>query len=180
MGNWEFVVIFVLVLIGAGVTNLLHGVGTMIREAARVRSYWVHHVWLAVLLFTYLALWFSYFDEQDEVIGFLEFIGSVSAFSLMYLLTVLSFPDLGTPGQLDIRDHFLRTHRPYFITWGLVWLVPMLDTVLRSRDTLWEADSFAPLIYFSISVVGALSGSARVHAVLPVAILLAITLQVVL
>lgn len=177
MGNWEFVVIFLLVLIGAGVTNILHGFGTMIRERQRVRSYWVHYVWLVVLLFTYLSIWFSFFNGQDTILGFWEFVGSVLSFSILYLLTVLSFPDFKSSEPLDMMDHFLRTHRPYFSLWALVWLTPTVTVLLQVGNEPWGALDLMPLFYFALSTFGVLVGSARNHAALAVAIIAGIMSQ---
>jgi hypothetical protein len=177
LGNWEFVVIFVLVLIGAGITNLLSGVGRMIREARRVKCYWVHCVWLVVHLFTYLSVWFSYFDDQGEVFGFVEFLESVLAFSLLYLLTVVSFPDFGASEELDLREHFLNTHRAYFSVWALVWLIPGVTVVFGSWEESPGLDELAPLVYFALSVAGVFASSSRTHAALAVAVLLSIVVQ---
>lgn len=174
MGQWEFVAIFVLVLIGAGVTNILQGVGLALRERDRVRRYWVHDVWSVVLLFTYLSVWFAIFGDQAEAIDFWSFIGGVLSFGVLYLLSVLSFPDFDSSREVDLHRHFMQHHRPYFGLWGLMWVLAVLEGGFEGFDDLW------PMLYLGISVVGALLGSSRVHAGLAVSILLLIAADVIL
>ena len=179
MGSWEFVMIFMLVLIGAGVTNILHGVGRLLLERERVRFSWVHGVWLTVLAFTYISVWFSFYSEQGMAYNFWEFIGFFLSFGLLHLLTVLSFPDFTVAGRLDLREHFMRHHRPYFGVWTLVWLSGLASTVVTGNGLAWRAEAIWPCVYSILSISGVLWRSERVHARLALAIVAAILLQIV-
>lgn len=178
MGKWEFVLIFVLVLIGAGITNILHGVGLLMRDRLRVRTYWVHTVWLIVTAFSFLSVWFSLYTDQGHEYGFWEFASFFLSFGLLYLLTVLSFPDHGTPGPLDLRTHFLQTHRAYFGVWALVWSFPFVQALLDPAGMFSDPDGWWFLFYFALSVLGAIAGGARAHACFAIAILVAIPLRI--
>ncbi|MAF64708.1 MAG: hypothetical protein CMJ84_03480 [Planctomycetes bacterium] len=173
MGSWEFLLIFILVLIGAGVTNLLHGIGRLMLQRSSIRFWWVHAVWLTVLAFTHVTVWFSFYGQQGRAYGFWEFAGFFFSFGLLQLLTVLTFPDASTPAPLDLREHFLAHHRPYFGIWVLVWLTLLLQQgAATGRHALW------PAVYAALSVVGVVVSSARWHACLAAAILAAIAVHV--
>lgn len=178
MSKWEFVMIFMLVLIGAGVTNMLQGIGRLIRNSQRVRVYWVHCIWLVVLSFTYLNVWYSFYGEQDTNYSFLEYATYFLAFSFLYLLTVLSFPDSGTSETLDLRAHFLRTHRPYFCIWGLVWLPSCLHLLSSPEEVSGGVADYWILVYLALAILGAIVKSERAHALLAGGIILALLLTI--
>mgnify|MGYP001494028440 CR=1 FL=1 len=167
MSSWEFVLLFWAILLGAGVTNLIHGVGTSILHRDRVRFSFLHLSWLIILLFLYVSAWFNLFGEQDQVFEFVDYLSGFLHLICLSLLTVISFPSFGGTNPLDLREHFFHIRRPYFLIWSLFWL-PGIFAALTAQEgaggLLANLDVF---VYFGASCAGFSSANAKLHAWLP-------------
>ncbi|MFQ5752839.1 MAG: hypothetical protein ACE5HI_12655 [bacterium] len=128
MTLYEFVAVFFLIIIGLGVAQLLQGIGQLLKYRQRINLYWVHLVWLIVLFMSYLGIWWTYFSQQERTYDFLLFLLDFSWLAILYLLTLLIFPDFPTEGVVDLRRHYFNAHRLFFGLWARVWVFMVLDS----------------------------------------------------
>jgi hypothetical protein len=64
MSLFEFLMVLVSIIIGLGITELLKGVGQMIRYRKSVRTYWVHSVLIVFVMIALLQQWWEIWDLQ--------------------------------------------------------------------------------------------------------------------
>ncbi|MFQ5650444.1 MAG: hypothetical protein ACE5IY_10930, partial [bacterium] len=105
MTLYEYVAVFFLIIIGLGVAQLLQGIGQLLKYRQRINIYWVHLVWLVVLLMLYLGLWFNALSQQERTYDFFLFLLDFSWMAMLYLLTLVIFPDFPAEGVVDLRRH---------------------------------------------------------------------------
>ena len=174
MNNWEFLLIFWAVLIGAGVHNLLNGVGALLLNRKAMGIYAPHLGWVTIHLFLYITTWYFLFNDQGKEYSFELFVFMFGVYSILYLISTLSFPHGSTDPQTTCREHYYRARVPYFALWALLFSVPLVRMFTEENFRAGGAHICA---HFAIAVLGAVTPNPRVHAVLPFACITIIVLQ---
>ena len=65
MRPFDFVVVFYSVVLGVAVAQLMTGVARLVEERKRVRTYWVHSVWILAVLISDTDNWWSLWYVRD-------------------------------------------------------------------------------------------------------------------
>ena len=172
MRPFEFIAVFYSVMLGVAVAQLMTGVARLVEERHRVRSYWVHSLWVVTVLLADADNWWSMWSLRDaaswRLITFLFLIALVGA---IFLMTVLLFPRMReTDEPIDLRAHYyansaiiLRANAAawafaLFCNWSLypvaTWLDPWLS--LPAANVILScavAQTKRPLLHAIFSVV---------------------------
>ena len=174
MNNWEFLLIFWAVLIGAGVHNLLNGVGALLLNRKAMGIYVPHLCWVSIHLLFYITTWYFLFKDQGKEYSFELFVFLFGVYSILYLISTISFPQGSTNPQTTCREHYYRARVPYFALWSVLFSVPLVRMFF---DEDFRAGGPHICAHFAIMVLGAVTPNPRVHAVLPFACITIIVLQ---
>ena len=177
MNSWEFILIFWVVLIGAGVTTLLRGIGNLLIRQPGSRIYLPHLAWATIHLFLYITTWYFFFKDQAVDYSFSKFCFLFSVYALLYLLATLTFPS-AEEGPTDYKAHYFRVRKPYFAIWCILTSVPVGRMFIDSSYSLDRFASWTPALHFAVVVTGLLTTNPKVHACLPLVICSVITLQI--
>jgi hypothetical protein len=125
MDSFEYLSVFLSILLGLAVTHLVVGAVSIIQERARTEVYWVHLVWVANGL-AYITQWWWYLNIWDGLESW-----SMSIFYLLFFYTLLLttfvsilFPIRGS--VTDYRSYFYENFRWFF---GIQFLWLCLDVV---------------------------------------------------
>lgn len=155
MNVFEYVSVMVGVVLALAVSHVLNFIATLISNHERVKGYWLHFLWTALILALNLHAWLLLWTFHGQT----EF--DVSQLSLMLFLAALIFiiarvlvPELLPDQRQDLRTHFLQVRVPFFATLSLCWLFPVLNSImLEGRDLV------DPLFLIRTSLLGlSLSG----------------------
>ena len=115
MSPFEFVSVIISVVIGLGLTHLLTGVVGLVQRMRRVRFYWLHLLWLAVLFISQVFLWWSLWTlQQVEGWTFYSFLLFLLLPVLLYVAAALLIPTADEESLLDLRAYFFQVNRPVF------------------------------------------------------------------
>jgi hypothetical protein len=169
MSTEEYLSVLVSIVIGLGISHVLSGVGNLLVDRARVRFYWVWGVVVALTFLAHVQFWWSTFGLGEGVVGnFFGFLFFLLTPIALFLMAVLTLPDFEEEGEIDLRRHYFDNHRWIF---GIGALVPVLSgtrAVVISGDELVHVDRAFEAAFLVWMLVGFLSRSPRVHAVLAV------------
>lgn len=165
---FNYVSVLVSIIVGLTATRVMGGLGEVIQAANRPRIYWVHVLWHVTLLFNVmLGWWLLYRWRVTTDWTFFLFIWITLAPVLNYLAAAILIPgELETTGSPDWRDYYFKNHRGFFITFGAIWPLDIVDTMLKGwRHFLDQGSFYLPLIGFSTigCLVAALSRNERYH-----------------
>lgn len=173
MTNWEFLLIFWAVLLGAGVHTLLSGMGAVILTRKEKGIYLPQVVWASIHIFLFLTIWYFLFKEQEQQYTFGRFIVMFCVYAVMFLISTLTFP-ANDGSATTCKEHYYQVRVPYFSLWAVLFAIPLLRTILEPSFTAGGPHIF---IYFGSCLAGILSPNPRLHAALPWVCISTIALQ---
>lgn len=156
MGSFEYIIVFVSIILGLSVTRILSGVSEIMRSRVVGGASWVHGLWvLNIFLYNLVVWWATYRWRVVESWDFFLFVYVLATPLLLYLLSALLFPD--PDDKIDITTHFDEVRRWFF---GLLSLLPLLDvgdSLLKGREhfaDLGPAYLIGMVALFTASVIG--------------------------
>jgi len=166
MDAFSYVLGFTSIVLAMGATRLLTGVGKLLEECTRIRTYWVHSLWVAnVFLFLALEWWVLFRWQAWETWSFFLFLFMLASPTVAFLLCVMLFPDKLSE-KTDLKSHFFNHNRWFFALATLLPLLDFVDTTLKGVDHLL-AQGYAyfltiPLIS-ALCAVGATTDNETYH-----------------
>lgn len=177
MTVFEFLLALYAIVAGLGVSLLVTSIGQMIEARDRVRLYWVHTCWLALVFVAHVISWFMIWQFHEHV-GWtvLEALLLLAAPILLYLISHLAVPDLEDGREHDLREYYFRHARwSQGLMLGVVVAGALAHLVIQDGYALTGARGVRVAIA-ALLVPGLVTLNPRVHAVQ--AVLLALVLLV--
>jgi hypothetical protein len=166
MSLFEFLVTLYSIVTGLGLTLLVRSFGQMLEARRRTRRYWVHTCWLAIILVSYVVVWFQLWSyravESWTVAGGLMLLSVPVA---LYLVSHLAVPELEDQDLHDMRSYYYENHR---LLQGLLALTVVLSTLAAGLILhRWRLEPWliARLVLLALLVPGIVSERPRIHAV---------------
>jgi hypothetical protein len=179
MSPFEFVCAFYSVVLGVAVAQLMTSVGRLLEVRDQVRTYWVHSLWVVIILLvdvnSWWAMWALRSAKSWSFVSFSLLVGMVAS---IYLVTVLLFPRVPeSGGQIDLDAHYYKNRRVFFLANAAGWTLGVLCNLsfLPIRNWLNPGIIFPPLVVF-LSILAAITGNRRYHAAFAIFALAALTL----
>lgn len=165
-GAYEHVLVVMSIVLGLAVTQLLKGAAQLYRARARVRTYWLHWAWTALLVAFSLLLWWTYWNYRSITDwDFIRFVLYLSPVVTFYFLSSITFPD-PADGVVDLRAYYFSNRAGFFGTFAAyAVLAGVTAMVVRGLPVLDPSNYFRAGMVL-LMVVAMRSPSARVHAVL--------------
>jgi hypothetical protein len=174
MALFEFLMIMISIVIGLALSEMLTGLGRLVRERDTVQFYWIHLLFQFGLFFGLLQQWWESWDLVDiGTIGFPSALLLLFPSIILYLIAHLLYPRTA-PGA-DLQEYYFKQSP---ILWGLVVVGTLEGTffqpVFENEPILsWTNISGFPMT--AICVTLALTKRRWVHSILgPLVILLVI------
>ena len=114
MTQFEFVLVFVSIVVAFAVSDILSSWGEQIRLRRQIRPYALHTAWSALLLFVMMQVWWSLWALNEETgWTFPQYLALVVPFLTLALMTYLLTPKLEDPDG-NIRRHYFDNSRWFF------------------------------------------------------------------
>lgn len=175
MTPYEYLTVFVSLVLGLATVHLLSGVALILDTRLKERVDWIHSVWTAnVFATTLLVWWFNFSLTAVEVWTFPHFLTLVAYSAVLYLLTVLLYPVGGTE-VVDFREHFEANRTRFFLVLLLFQFVDFANALLERRalGTDWNIPHLVSVVGFAVAFFIAMRTSdRRFHGTLALAWLL--------
>jgi hypothetical protein len=173
MSPFEFVCAFYSVVLGVAVAQLLTGVGRLIEVRDQVRTYWVHSLWVVIILLADVNSWLVMWEMRSKSWRVPSFLLLVALLASIYLITVLLFPRLPESGdRIDLGAHYYKNRRIFFLATAAAWMLALLCNLsVLSMKSWLNAGVVVPLLSVLLSILAARTGNRRYHAVFAVFIL---------
>jgi len=163
---FEFLLALYAIVAGLGVSLLVRSVGQMIEARDRVRLYWVHTCWIALVFIGHVVSWFALWRYAGHAPWtILQALLLLCVPILLYLISHLAVPELEDDRVHDMREYYFRHAR---WTQGLLLAVlvagALAHLVIEGRLDLSGARGVRAAMA-AILVPGIISRHPTVHAV---------------
>ncbi len=183
MSPFEFVCAFYSVVLGVAVAQLMTSVGRLIEVRDQVRTYWVHSLWVVIVLLVDINSWWTMWELRSaKSWSFISFSLLVGLVASIYLVTVLLFPRVPeSRGQIDLDAHYYRNRRIFFLANAAGWTLGLLCNLTFLPIRSWLSPGVLigiifPVLVVFLSILAAITGNRRYHAAFAIFSLIALTL----
>ena len=167
MSVFEYVSVMVGMVLALAVSHVLNFIATLISSPDRVKGYWLHYLWTALILamnlHAWLLLWTFHGRSEFDVtmLGTMLFVAA-----LIFIVARVLVPELQPDQRLDLRTHFLQIRVPFFLTLSLCWLFPVLGSIVFEGRELYDPLVLARTILLGLSLSGMLIKNLTWHGFL--------------
>lgn len=176
MDPYEYLTVFVSVILGLSVVHLLSGVSLILDTRVRERVDWIHATWTAnVFITTLLVWWFNFSLTAVQEWTLLHFLNLVAYSVVLYLMAGLLYPVRGAE-IIDFRAHFECNRCRFFMVCLAFQAVDFADVLLERQalGVAWNPLALTLLVVFAVAFVIAIRTSNRsFHGGLAIAWLIA-------
>jgi hypothetical protein len=127
MTTFEFLMALYAIVAGLGISLLVRSVGQMIEARDRLRLYWVHTCWIALIFVAHVVSWFALWRYADhEPWTVVQALLLLAVPILLYLISHLAVPELEDDLMHDLREYYYRHGQ---------WMQGLLFAVLVAGST---------------------------------------------
>ncbi|MFL6528044.1 MAG: hypothetical protein ACJ8IQ_08100 [Chthoniobacterales bacterium] len=173
MDPFSYVCVLTSIVAGLALTRLIGGLGQLLQTGKRTPTYWVHTLWmLNTLLGVIIVWWVQYRWRHIEHWTLFLVLWLLVAPIVLYLGTALLFPNEqeGEP-ITNWRTHYYASHRQFFLAFGLIFPLDLIDTALKGWDyfrSLGLEYCATQTALFALCLIAAFTKSPRFHGVFAV------------
>ncbi len=165
MSLFEFLMVFVSIIVGLGTTEILAGVAQRIRHRDSVEGYWVHYCGVALIFFALIQNWWELWARRHATEwSFFSLVMMLIAPASLYLIAHLIFPQ--PVRNSDIRAYYFQQARPIWSLATLTVVSSVLLGPLAFGSELMTADNATSAALFAGFLALAISRNPILHALL--------------
>src|ERR1022692_3778816 len=157
MKEFEFLSVFVSMIIALGISNILSSAMRLIRRRGRVRMHVTTLVWMVLVFLLQVLIWWVAFQRREWTNWtFFRF--------LLYLLTpilvsvpgYLLVPEIELELELtcDLEREFNHNRRWFFALLGAMGIASFAEYVLSSNPSKLDLSSVSPLVIIALCIGG--------------------------
>ncbi len=149
MTLFEYLSVFLSVIMGLGVTHILAGLSKTIHYRRTLGLSWVHTLWaINILIYIVIIWWGMFWWSKQSSWSFFEFLLLLSYAITLFLAASLLFP-WDMPRDFDFRVHFEETRAWFFGVFFFAWCLDIPETVLKAE----EGVRALPQVYIALVVL---------------------------
>lgn len=164
MSAFEYLSVFISIILGLAVVHLLGGVSLILDRRVIARLYWVHMVWVANMFSLICWVWWANWQLNDiEAFSVFHYIAMVLFSVVVYLMCGLLFPVKGNEVE-DFHEQF-EMNRARFFYLAQVMLVAAMLKGYVDRQVLVEPNTLERYVMFvSLALLFGLGSRLRSQA----------------
>jgi hypothetical protein len=157
MNQFEFLSVFVSIIIALGISNILSSAMRLIRRRGRVRMHVTTLIWMAVLFLLQMLVWWMAFQRREwadwTYFSFLLYLLMPILVSLPGYLLVPEI-ELELEPTFDLEKEFNHNRKWFFAMLAAMGVVSFVEYVLRSGPSKLGLRNVAPLVIVALSAGG--------------------------
>jgi hypothetical protein len=142
---FEYVTVFISIILGLGVTQILTGIADLVHQNERVKIYWPHLVWVLIVLILQVQEWYITFELRSFGPWRLPLFLFVLLYpTVLFILARLLFPFGYGEGEIDLKKFYYLNYRRIFLFGAILAFLSILDNLIM-REYLID-DLIGPLM----------------------------------
>lgn len=169
MSQFEFITVFISIVLAFGVSDILASWGEQIRLRKIVRVYWLHVLWSALILAVMVQVWWSLWVLRDSTDWtFIKYLLLIVPFLTLSLIAYLMTPSLQDK-DADIRRHYWDNARWIFALASFYMCSAMTFSVVIVGNPLLELRNTIRVGALVLTISLAIWQNEKFHAIAAVA-----------
>jgi hypothetical protein len=114
MDAFNYLSVMVSIVLGLGLTQLFAGIGNLVQIRRRVKRYWLHTLWVVMLIGLHVHMWWSFWALRgvtDWTYG--SFVFVLFGPGALVIASHIVIPEL-IEGRIDVEKHYFDTSPIFF------------------------------------------------------------------
>jgi hypothetical protein len=147
MDTFEYITVFISIVLGLGLTYLIIGVGKLLGQWKYYQFYWLHYMQIFITFLVILTSWwttYSWVGIKD--LTFWHFFFLMCSPFVVVLASSLLFPSGKKKKTKILKEHYFSISRPYYILISLFFPLDIVDSLLKGTQHLFELGGFYIII----------------------------------
>jgi hypothetical protein len=140
METFNYIAVMISIILGLGLNQLLAGIGSLVQVRQRVRLYWLHALWVLIIIMGHADMWWSLWAVRASVAWtFPKFVYLLTGPALLVIASHIIMPSEFYEEihrtRIDLDVHFFNVRRLFFSVMSVlsVWTV-FLEPALGVRS----------------------------------------------
>ncbi len=156
---FEYVTVFISIILGLGVTQILTGIADLVHQNERVKVYWPHLVWILLVLVLHVQEWWVTFQLRSLEKWRLPLFLFVLLYPVvLFILARLLFPFGFNEGVIDLKKFYFENYRRIFLFGTMLPFLSLLDNLLL-RDYEFQDLIAQSVVLLLLSVMAIVKSS---------------------
>ena len=161
MDAFGYLSVMVSIVLGLGLTQLFAGIGNLVQIRRRVKLYWLHSLWVLLIIVLHLHMWWSFWALRGVVDWtYATFVYVLIGPAALVIASHIIIPEL-LDGRIDVERHYFDTSPVFFgiLTVTAAWAM-FLESIMGLRSF------FVPFRFLQVAGVvafGSCSASKNKH-----------------
>ena len=136
MTTFEYLSVFISIVIGLGVVRVLGGVAKLL-DPQESKAYWLHSTWVAYFIFWLPWFWWFEFDWRFQTTWTFPVFFFVVLFAMLFYLAVAVLVPSREADYKDLESYFYRVRPRFFALMTLINIADVIDKkVARQLDMM--------------------------------------------
>ncbi len=164
MTQFEFLTVFISIVLAFGVSNILSNWGAQIRLRKHIRRYGLHFAWSVLLLILIVQAWWALWALRDRTgWNFIEYLVLLVPYLTLALIAYVLTPSLQN-GERDIKRYYYD-NSPWFFALAAVYVASqtLFAYVIRGVDPISDPRNVVRFSAELLFVVLAVWRNERLH-----------------
>lgn len=178
---FEYVSIFVSIILGLGLTQLLSAFSDLLYHIKKVKFYWPHNIWIIFILFLHIQDWFITYELKDKPVWHLPEL----CFLLLYPVSLfcaakMLLPTNDKEEKNDMKLYFQSQYKVIFVLVSISICISIAFNVYFLQNKMVE--QLPQLLFLIILMVAILKKDIPLylHKIIAILILIASIISVML
>ena len=153
---FEYITVFISIILGLGVTQILTGIADLVHQNERVKIYWPHLLWVIIVLVLHVQEWYVTFELRSLAQWrFPLFLFVLLYPVVLFILARLLFPFGLNEGSIDLKKFYFENYRRIFLFGTLLALLSLADNLLLREYAIIDlfAQGFVLVVLSVMAIV---------------------------
>ena len=181
MTPFEYITVLISIILGLGITQIMTGVADLVHQWDKVKLYWPHTLWVALVFIMHVQEWWVTYDLKQafdtwRLPTFLFF--TLYPVNLFILARIL-FPSVPAEGSIDLKIFYFANFRKFLLMFMILIVLSVISNVIVNgftSDQLLLAALFVITGWIAIRNLR----HERLHKILVVGLLLVLIVSIVI
>lgn len=130
MSTFEYISVFVAIILGMGIAQIVTGIAHFVHSSNKVKLYWPHLFFIFNTFFFHIQEWWVYYEYKS----FTEWRMPVFIFVMLYPIDLfvqarVLFPFDNFDEETDLKKFWYSNYRTYFLLIAIATILSLVDNI---------------------------------------------------